>query len=133
MDKLSYTRESLRKFGITMAAAFTVISLLIFLKHRHSAFPTGIISLVFLIFALALPQGLKPVYIFWMRLAVILSWINTRLILTVMFYLIFTPIGLCMRIFAADLLDKKISKGKDSYWIKKEAGEFDPKTYERQF
>ena len=79
------------------------------------------------------PVSLKPVYIFWMRLAFILAWINTRLILSILFYLIFTPIGIGMRLFGGDLLDKKIDKNKESYWIKKEKAAFKQSDYERQF
>ena len=49
-----------------------------------------------------------------------LGWINTRLILFIIFYLVFTPIGLVMRLFGVDLLDKKIDKNKNSYWRRKE-------------
>lgn len=68
-----------------------------------------------------------------MRFALILSWINTRLILSIMFYLIFSPIGRVMKLFGVDPLDRKIDKNKQSYWHKKEARKFNPLDYERQF
>jgi hypothetical protein len=95
--------------------------------------PTTVISGLFFILAFIAPGLLKPIYIFWMRLAFVLSWINTRLILSIIFYLIFTPVGLGMRLFGVDLLDRKIEKNKDSYWINKEKKEFNARDYERQF
>lgn len=74
-------------------------------------------------------KPLKPVYDLWMKFAAVLAWVNTRIILIVMFYLVFTPIGLIMRIFGMDVLGLKIERNKESYWLKK-----DKKTsYERQF
>jgi hypothetical protein len=126
-------KKTLRKFGVTMGIAFLVITLVIFLRHRHNTLPTSIISAVFFILAFIAPSLLKPVYIFWMNLAFVLSWINTRLILLVIFYLIFTPVGLALRLFGVDLLDRKIDKHKESYWRKKEEKRFNPLNYERQF
>jgi len=133
MAKLDFAQQNLKKFGITMAVAFMVITGIILLKHRHSALPTLIIAVIFFIFAYIAPFVLKPVYILWMRLAFILSWVNTRLILTLIFYLVFTPIGLVLRVCGVDLLQIKIKKDKTSYWLKREPKVFSPTDYQRQF
>jgi len=133
MDKLNLNKGNLKKFGITMGVAFLVITIVILFKRRHSIIPTSVISAIFFISGLAAPILLKPVYIFWMRLAFVLAWINTRIILFVLFYLIFSPMGLVMRLFRVDLLDRRLGKLKDSYWLKKEKKEFNPQDYERQF
>ncbi|MFH0790877.1 MAG: SxtJ family membrane protein [Candidatus Omnitrophota bacterium] len=133
MDKLNLSTKNLRKFGITMAAAFLVISFFILIKHRNSPLPAVITAIIFFISAVLIPNLLKPVYIFWMRLAFILGWINTRLILCVIFFLILTPIGLVIKLFGIDLLDTKTDKNKQSYWIKKDKKEFSLADYERQF
>lgn len=73
---------------------------------------------------------LKSVYAVWMKFAAILGIINVTLILSILFYIIFTPIGLIIRLFGRDLLDRKIEKGKASYWLKKESSASD---YERLF
>ncbi len=128
---LSY--ESLRKFGITMAACFAAIALLVAFKHRHSPLPACFISALFIFMAFAAPNTLKPIYTAWMKIGYILGWINTRIILAVIFYLVFTPMGLVMRLFGADLLDLKIDKNKKSYWLRKENKGMGLEGYERQF
>ena len=133
MEKLSLDKKSLRKFGITMGIAFFIITIIILIRHKHSVIPASIISITFLILAFTLPALLKPTYILWMKLAFVLGWINTRLILCMLFYLLFAPMGLVMRLFKVDLLDRKIEKNKDSYWRKKEKREFDTLDYKRQF
>jgi len=133
MENIDFNRNSLRKFGITMGVMLSVICLLIFLKGRHSFLPVGIIALLFFLTALSFSGVLKPVYAFWMRLAFVLSWMNTRIILFLIFYLTFTPIGLALKLFGADLLDKKIDKNAKTYWRKKERFTAWKESYERQF
>jgi len=133
MEKFNLDKNDLRKFGITMGVSFLIVVLLLTIRHKPNLLPLFSISIIFFISAFMLPALLKPIYILWMRLAFILGWINTRLILSILFYLVFTPIGLVMRLFRVDLLDRKIDKNKESYWRKKEKSGFSPLNYERQF
>ena len=105
MEKLKFDRIVLRKFGLTMAIAFFVISSLFFLRQKYVVSAGSlVVSCVFLVAGLVYPLLLKPAYIVWMRFAFILGWINTRVILVILFYLVFTPVGLLMRLFKIDLL-----------------------------
>jgi len=133
MEKLDFAPKNLRKFGITLGIAFAVIGLIVFVRAKQSVIPTPIISGLFFILAFTAPAALKPVYIFWMRIAFILSWINTRIILIIIFYLFFMPIALALKLFRVDLLDNKIDKNKPTYWKKKEEAGTDKLSYQRQF
>ncbi len=133
MEKLKLDNITLKKFGITMGFAFFAITLFLLIRHKHNILPTTIISTIFFIYAITYPALLKPIYLIWMRFALILAWVNTRIILLAMFYLIFTPIGLALRLFRVDLLYRKIDKNKQSYWRAKEKKEFSLSNYERQF
>ncbi|MDP2905510.1 MAG: SxtJ family membrane protein [Candidatus Omnitrophota bacterium] len=133
MDNKYCSREVLKKFGMTMAVAFLVIAAVVFLRRRHAPLSLLVISGSFFVLGIALPAILKPVYAAWMKLAVILSWINTRIILLILFYLILTPIGLIMRVFGKGTLDFKIEKNRDSYWQKKEKKPFSTLDCQRQF
>jgi multisubunit Na+/H+ antiporter MnhG subunit len=132
MQKISPNKGTLKKFGMTMAVVFLAIFGLFFFKHKYAGAAYSLLACcVFFVTGLAAPLLLKPVYIIWMRLAFILGWVNTRIILIAIFYLIFTPIGLLMRLFRIDLLERKKQAG--SYWKNKEKAEFDPLNYERRF
>jgi len=133
MDKLSFDKKILKKFGMTMAMAFLVIAVVVFLRQRHAPLSLLIISGSFFVLGATAPAILKPVYAFWMKSALVLSWINTRIILFILFYLVLTPIGLIMRLFGKDVLDFKIEKGRDSYWQKKEKKPFSKLDCQRQF
>lgn len=122
----------LKSFGITMGIVFLAISLVLFFKHRNPVVLAAI-SAGFFLTAFVTPELLKPIYIFWMKLALVLSWVNTRLILFLLFYLIFTPIGLIIKLLHKDLLHIKIDKTNKTYWKEKEKKEFGLASYERQF
>lgn len=127
-------KKALKKFGITIGIVFIFIALFFLLKNKQNNIPIFIyISAIFLFLASTFPILLKPIYIIWIRLAILLGWINTRLILFAIFYLVFTPMGLLMKLFRFDPLERRIDKKKTSYWIKKEAIEFNRINYERQF
>jgi len=76
---------------------------------------------------------LKLLYALWMKFALVLSWINTRLILILLFYLVFTPLGLILKFLRKDLLDRKINKAEKSYWRVKEKNKLGLASYEKQF
>jgi len=133
MEKIKTDKLVLRKFGLTMALLFAIAAAVIFLKHRQLAPSITIISVLFLLGGLSIPCSLKYPYITWMKLAFILSWFNTRLLLCVIFYFIFSPIGLIMRLFRVDLLERKAMPGRISYWKRKDNKEHLPENYERQF
>lgn len=133
MDKIKTDKVTLRKFGLTMAVCFAVITLIIFLRHKHSTALTSFIALFFLLLALYIPASLKYFYIVWMKLAFILSWFNTRLILCLIFYCIFSPVGLIMRLFRIDVLERKFERFRDSYWKPKENSRNLLADYERRF
>jgi Saxitoxin biosynthesis operon protein SxtJ len=132
MQKFRLDRRELRKFGMTMGAVFLVISGVFLFRQKYTgATYSLLVSCVFFIMGLVLPGLLKSVYIPWMYFSFILGWVNTRVILIILYYLIFTPAGLLMRLFRVNSL--KIKKESSSYWNKKEKIGFDPLNYERRF
>ena len=132
MNKVKADKTTLRKFGLIMALGFALISLLIFVKHKHSVVPTAVMALFLVLVAIIVPAWLKYLHIIWMRLAYILSWVNTRLLLSIIFYLVFSPVGLLMRLFRIDLLERNFGPFIDSYWKPKAEEKFLPKDYHRQ-
>jgi hypothetical protein len=132
MDKLRFDKITLKGFGLTMGVVFLVFSGLLFFRQKYTvAGDVLAVSCIFFIVGFVFSFLLKPVYIVWMRFAFILGWINTRIILVILFYLIFTPVGLFMRLFRVDLLERKMKE--ETYWKEKEKVEFNPLNYERRF
>ena len=127
------SRLQLRRFGFIVSGGLALIGLLSWYRG-HTTMPKvlWIIATVLFLFGLILPSLLRPVQKVWMGLAMVLAWVNTRIILTVLFYAVFTPIGVIMRLFR-DPLDRRLQDGRSSYWVQKQSKPFDPKAYENQF
>lgn len=133
MEKLNPDKENLKKFGISMGLVLLAITVLFTIRHKSTIYFIPVIALIFLGLGHFASAILRPVYIVWMKLAFILGWINTRLILIILFYAIFTPMGLVMRLLRIDPLDRKIDKEADTYWRRKEKRKFLASDYDRQF
>jgi hypothetical protein len=69
-----------------------------------------------------------------MTLALILGWIMTRIILSILFFILFVPIGWIARIFGKDFLDQKFDPSANSYWILRDSTKPEIKeAFEKQF
>jgi hypothetical protein len=81
---------------------------------------------------LAWPQLLRPLYVAWMVLTFPIGWSISQVILAVMFYGLFTPIGLVFRLIGRDPLHRTRHPKSTSYWTPKPIPA-DPHRYFRQF
>ncbi len=93
----------------------------------------GIGIVVFLLPGLIYPSVLKPVHKYWMKFGMALGWVNARIILSLIWYLIFTPVSIFMWIIGRDILHRKLDKDAKTYWIDRSKEEVKPKHFERQF
>lgn len=75
---------------------------------------------------------LKVIYKAWMKFAHALGWVNTRIILFLIYFLIFVPIAVLFKVIGKDPLDRRF-EAVGSYWIKKETRVFRQDDYRRQF
>ena len=64
MNKPTLDKNTLRKFGITMAACLAIIALIIALKHRHDPLPVCVASALFIIMVFILLQLTDQIFIY---------------------------------------------------------------------
>jgi hypothetical protein len=57
--------------------------------------------------ALLWPKSLQAIYFVWMKIGAVLAWINTRIIMLLMFYGMMVPIGLILRLLGKDAMYRK--------------------------
>lgn len=133
VQQLPTDQKSLRKFGLTMAGVFGAFTIIAFYR-MSTAFP-----LVFLLFlgfygaGITYPQGLKQIYLWWMTFAITLGYFMTRVILSLLFYLMFTAIGLIARMFKSDLLDERYDAEAASYWQRRPPSKDVKRRLEQQY
>ncbi len=127
-------KNDLRKFGITMSFAFALLGGFFWWRGKNFYLYFLSLSIAFIFFGTIIPFSLKPLHKIWMSLAVIMSWFMTRVILSILLYLGFTPIGFLSRLFGKDFLGIKFDRNNsNSYWIPKERRKLERIDYEKQF
>ncbi len=75
----------------------------------------------------------KRLYDYWMLFAKALGWVNTRILLSLIYFIVFTLFRMVSIIIGKDLLDRKIEKDRESYWQSREVKPFKKELYRRQF
>ena len=114
------SNKELRTFGLTTGVMIVLIFGLALPWLFSRAFPTWpwIVTAILWSIALILPTALRPVFKAWMTIGHWLGWINTRIILGIMFYTVFFMVGLAMRSLGKDPMARKIDKKAGSYRVK---------------
>lgn len=105
-------KKGLREFGLITGGLFIIFFGLLLPWLFGFAFPLWpwILASVLAGLALLIPNSLKLIYYGWMSIALIIGWINTRIILAIVFYLLITPMGSIMRLFGKNAMKRKPSK-----------------------
>lgn len=103
--------------GLILVMLFAFLFPWLFNSTTMPIWPWLIASMLWLP-ALFYPCVLQPVYTSWMKVGHVLGWINTRIILGLLFYLIVLPMGLIMRLFGFDPMARKKDQESSSYRVK---------------
>ena len=118
MSQQVTTNKELRTFGLMVGGVFSVIGLwpIVFRgdSPRIWAISVGG-ALVGL--GLALPSSLKHIHLVWMKIGHVLGYINTRILLGVIFYGLITPMGMIMRVLGKDPMHRVLVPGVDTYRV----------------
>ena len=126
-------KGDMRKFGIIVGIILLIIGAWIFWKEEETFKYFMGIGLFLLLSGICIPLYLKKVYWVWMVLATILGWFMTRVILSLLFYLIITPIGLISRLFGKQFVELKWDKKSKTYWNYGSEDIFEKENLKRQF
>jgi hypothetical protein len=110
--------KELRSFGLIVGGIFSVIGLWPLVFRGESprvwaiALGVGLIGL-----GIVIPWSLKQVYKAWMLIGHALGWINTRILLGVIFYGLITPMGLFLRLLGKDAMRRVLVQEALSYRV----------------
>ncbi len=128
------SRRELRQFaGIWFPALAVVISYWVWqlsdattaIYVLAAAFTAGAVGVV-------RPTWFRYVYLGWMYAAFPIGWTVSHLVLAATYYLLFTPLGLAMRLCGRDPMRRTINDTTSTYWIRRQQ-RTDPDRYFRQF
>lgn len=107
----------LRRFALTTAAVIAgLFGLLLpwLFTHGWPLWPWPLATLLVL-WGLAAPRTLRPLYRGWMRFGLALGRVTTPLLLALVFFLLFVPFGLAMRLAGHDPMRRRLRANGDSF------------------
>tara|TARA_Y100001968_G_scaffold246327_1_gene230539 strand:- start:443 stop:838 length:396 start_codon:yes stop_codon:yes gene_type:complete len=108
MQKSSISQKQLREFGFLLGFGIPILIgwILPLISGHHFKAWTLWIGIPSLMLGTFNPKFLFYPYKGWMKLGYVLAWVNSRIILGLVFLLILQPIALIMRVIGYDPLRK---------------------------
>ena len=122
-----------KKFGSFFTLIFLVASLYCYLydslSFAYALFTLGVLLLLVTIFNANI---LLPFNKLWMRFGLLLGKIISPIVMGIIFFGMFTPMSLAMKLLGRDELQRKFKK-KQSYWIQRDENDISAETFRNQF
>ena len=111
--------KGLRQFGLILGciigAVFGILLPWIW-GWNYRAWP-WVVATVLLVWSLAAPASIEPLYRAWMHVALAINWVVSRVLLGTVFFCLILPMGLIMRIGKWDPMARKLDSSRTSYRV----------------
>ena len=136
-SEIEISPKKIRDFGWVMFAVLIVI-VPAFISWRNDWAVTnlmlifGSIGFVLWLPSLLVPKAMYSVYRGWMLLAILIGLFMTKVIITLVFYGMMTPIGLMRQWIVKDPLKMKADPDAETYWVEKNEAKT-KESYEKQY
>ena len=118
MEHIEVTKRTLRQFGLMVGGVFLLIGLWPFVWRQEAVRIWAVVPGSLLAIAgLVVPSLLKQVYQGWMWVGHVMGWVNTRIILGVLFYGVVTPMGLVMKVTGRDPMRRGYDPDAQTYRV----------------
>ncbi|MBC7933709.1 MAG: hypothetical protein H7Z38_24370 [Rubrivivax sp.] len=132
-DAARVTNAQARKTASVVAVVLLLIAAWNFYRGRTTVvIVTGSLGALLIVAGFFIPPAARLFHIAWMRFAVALGHINSRVLLTLMYYLAITPYGFVSRLVGRDPLRRR-GKSLESYWIERKVTKQAREQFERLF
>ena len=123
-----------RKFGFFFTSVFALLgSYFLFVGLNSIAYVMFAITVFFLLTTLIKADALLPMNKLWMQLGLLLGMIVSPIVLGIIFFGLFTPMSLLMKLFRRDELRLKLIADRKSHWKERDIGDAQTNTFKRQF
>jgi Saxitoxin biosynthesis operon protein SxtJ len=127
------TDAQARTTALIVAGALLLLAAWNYHRGRQTlVYVLGGIGVALIITGLLIPTLARAFHTCWMRLATLLGWINSRVLLALMFYGVLAPYNLLGRLIRRDPLRRRAQPG-ESYWIKRKQTRQTREQFERTF
>jgi len=133
LKHIDISDKAVKKTGLTIGAVLILVSLLLWYLGKVSFMYFSIVGGLFVILAFIAIPVLRPFHRLWMMLALLMGFVMSRVILTILFYIVLTPIGLIAKLIGKKFMPLGFDKNAVTYWEKRENQVKQQIDYERQF
>ena len=121
-----------KKFGRFFSTVFLLLTIYFYFAGYVTFLVVSIILfLLTAIITLTKPSLLSSFNRFWMSIGFIIGRVVSPIVLGIIFFLVFSPIAIIMRLFGRDELNLK-SKNADTFW-KNRTDKIKPESFKNQF
>ena len=125
--------SAVKKTGLTVGVVLILISLFLWYLGKVSFMYFSIIGGLLIILAFIAIPVLRPFHRLWMMLALLMGFVMSRVILTLLYYLVLTPIGLLAKVVGKKFMPLGFDMNAATYWEKRSEVAKQQIDYERQF
>ena len=127
------TDAQARKTALLVAFVLAALAAWFLYRGRTNAvFVFGGVALALVVIGFLVPPLARRFHVVWMRLAALLGYVNSRILLSLLFYVVFTPFGFVRRLMGRDPLSRRGAK-KESYWTERNRTRQPREQFERLF
>lgn len=127
-------KAELRWFGLLLLLFFGLIGALVAWRAGSLAVPSALwlAGAVLCAVYYAVRPLRRPMYLAWMYAVYPIGWVISHLLFGTIYFLVMTPIGLLLRLWGRDLLERRFEPEAETYWVERRA-RVEPSLYFRQF
>ncbi len=119
-EDITVNPSQLRSFSFLVGTVFVALGLWPLIVRGQSLRLWALILAGLLITpGIVWPTALKPVYRVWMTIGQVLGWVNTRIILAVIFFVVFAPVAILMQMLRKDPMRRKFEPTAETYRIRR--------------
>ncbi|MBI5660765.1 MAG: ECF transporter S component [Ignavibacterium album] len=133
LKHIDTSEKSVKKTGITVGIVLILISFILWWIGKSSFVYFSLAGGIFIILSYIAIPLLRPFHKLWIGLSLVLGFVMSRVILTILFYFVVTPIGLLAKLVGKKFMPLGFDKDAATYWEKREKTVKTKIDYERQF
>jgi len=133
IQSMDRNAKSIRKFGFILAVLLLGLSSFFLVKESPWWMEVGISGIVISLLVYVYPQAIKPLYLLLTVFSIVVGYFMSKIVLSLMFFLFFAPVGVFTRLIRKDLLNRRFQKEGPTYWIKRDSKKPAKDQYERLF
>ena len=109
-----------RNFGVVFSIFFLILGIYPLMNGNVPKVTFLILFIITTIITLFIPRWLYWPNRLWFKFGLFIGNIVSPIVMSLIYFFIFTPIGLVLKLCGKDLLNERLDKNKSSYWIKRE-------------